>query len=95
MIVHAKGCKWRESRPVPRRGAMLRFVAVAGEVTEVMLRGGRATLAECPRSLVFVCKGCKRRCGACYGAADDGPEMCDRCWAAAQPKEEPRADSIV
>lgn len=32
----------------------------------------------------YVCPGCGQRCCYCFGAADDLPEVCDDCWAAAQ-----------
>lgn len=31
----------------------------------------------------YVCRGCKRRVPACFGASDDMPNHCDDCWAAA------------
>jgi hypothetical protein len=28
----------------------------------------------------YVCLGCERECGWCFGCGDDMPELCDDCW---------------
>ena len=28
----------------------------------------------------YVCPGCARICGWCFGCGDDMPELCDDCW---------------
>jgi len=33
---------------------------------------------------VYLCAGCRRYCGWCNGAPDDGPDMCNACWYRAQ-----------
>ena len=38
--------------------------------------------------LTFICECCGEECGACYGAYDDYPELCDDCWAEIPKKEE-------
>lgn len=36
-----------------------------------------------PFTLIYRCPTCRRFVPWCYGAADDMPEDCDRCWDAA------------
>lgn len=38
-----------------------------------------------PATRWYRCARCQRRVPWCFGAADDMPELCDDCWAAARP----------
>lgn len=35
---------------------------------------------DAPPAMRFVCPGCGRLCAPCYGASDDMPDHCTRCW---------------
>jgi hypothetical protein len=39
----------------------------------------------------YVCTGCERKVGWCFGAADNMPELCDECWAEVTQKREEAA----
>lgn len=43
----------------------------------------------------YVCAGCKRRVPNDFGAADDMPDHCDDCWAAAHGVEEGRCQASL
>ena len=30
---------------------------------------------------IYLCPGCQRLCGWCFGCGDDMPDHCDDCWA--------------
>ncbi len=42
---------------------------------------------HCSCNPTFLCPGCDRRVGACLGASDDYPELCDDCWNSKQTLE--------
>jgi len=55
---------------VPIRRGLLRWHP-GGEQVTVCLSSNRS----------YICKGCRRRCCNCNGAADEMPLHCDDCWA--------------
>ena len=52
---------------------------------------GRHRRNECPiGGPSWRCKGCGRFRPPCDGAADDEPDLCDRCWAREYSRREHR-----